>query len=50
MDEGRLQIGMPIDVPFTELDKLLEAQLKGHRYPEDNSTPVDIEVRRVRIG
>ncbi len=50
MDDGRLQVGLPIDVPFTELDKLLEAQLKGHRYPEDNSTPVDVEVRHVNIG
>lgn len=50
MDDGRLQVGLPIDVPFTELDKLLEAQLKGHRYPEDNSTPVDVEVQQVHIG
>ncbi len=50
MDDGRLQVGLPIDVPFTELDKLLEAQLKGHRYPEDNSSPVDVEVRHVNIG
>jgi hypothetical protein len=50
MDDGRLQVGMPIDVPFTEIDKLLAAQLKGHRYPEDNSAPADVEVRHVHIG
>ena len=50
MDDGRLQVGMPIDVPFTEIDKLLQAQLKGHRYPEDNSAPADVEVRHVQIG
>jgi hypothetical protein len=50
MDDGRLQVGMPIDVPFTAIDKLLETQLKGHRYPEDASAPVDIEVRRVNVG
>jgi hypothetical protein len=50
MDDGRLKVGLPIDVPFTELDKLLEAQLKGHRYPEDNSVPVDVEVRHVHVG
>jgi hypothetical protein len=50
MDDGRLQVGMPIDVPFTEIDKMLESQLKGHRYPEDNSTPADVEVRRVKVG
>jgi Domain of unknown function (DUF4403) len=50
MDDGRLQVGMPIDVPFTEIDKLLQAQLRGHRYPEDNSAPADVEVRHVHIG
>ncbi len=50
MDDGRLQVGMPIDVPFTEIDKLLAAQLKGHRYPEDNSAPADVEIRHVHIG
>jgi hypothetical protein len=50
MDDGRLQVGLPIDVPFTEIDKLLQAQLKGHRYPEDNSAPADVEVRHVHIG
>ena len=37
MDNGRLAIGVPIDVPFTELNKLLDAQLKGKRFPEDGS-------------
>jgi hypothetical protein len=50
MDDGRLQVGLPIDVPFTALNALLEAQLKGHSYPEDKSAPVEVEVRRVRIG
>ena len=50
MDDGRLQVGMPIDVPFTEIEKLMAAQLKGHRYPEDNSAPADVEVRHVHIG
>ena len=35
MDDGKLAVGLPIDVPFSALDMLLEAQLKGHRYPED---------------
>jgi hypothetical protein len=50
MDDGRLQVDMPIDVPFTELDKLLEAQLKGHTFPEDDNAPGSVEVRAVRIG
>jgi hypothetical protein len=50
MDDGRIKVDMPIDVPFTEINKVLEAQIKGHHYPEDNSAPVDVEVRGVNIG
>ncbi len=50
MDDGRLQVGVPIDVPFTELNKLLEAQLKGHTYPEDGSGPAAVTVNQVHIG
>ena len=44
MDNGKLAVGLPIDLPFTDLNKLLEAQLKGHHYPEGGSAPVDVEV------
>jgi len=50
MQNSRLVVGVPIDVPFTEIDKLLEAQLKGHRFPEDAAAPVDVEVRSARIA
>ena len=50
MDDGKLAVGLPIDVPFSALDALLEAQLKGHRYPEDGSTPVEVEVLKVHVG
>jgi hypothetical protein len=50
MDNGKLAVGVPIDVPFSELGKLLEVQLKGRRFPEDGSAPVDIEVRRASIA
>jgi hypothetical protein len=44
MQDGVLSVGVPIDMPFTELNKLLEPQLKGRHFPEDGSGPVDIEV------
>jgi hypothetical protein len=44
MDNGKLSIALPIDVPFSELNKLLKAQIKGHRYPEGTGAPVEIEV------
>ena len=34
MQNGKLNVGLPIDIPFTMLNELLEAQLKGHHYPE----------------
>jgi hypothetical protein len=50
MDNGRLAIAVPIDVPFTELNKLLNAQLKGHRYPEGADAAVDVEVRNAALA
>jgi Domain of unknown function (DUF4403) len=50
MDNGHLAIGLPIDLPFSELNKILEVQLKGKRFPEDGSAPVEIEVRSASLA
>ncbi len=50
MDNGRLAIGVPIDMPFAELNKLLVSQLKGKRFPEDGSAPVEVEVRAASVA
>lgn len=50
MQNGKLSIGLPIDVPFTELSKVMNAQLKGKRFPEDGSAPVEVEVRSASLG
>jgi hypothetical protein len=50
MDNGKLAVGVPIDLPFTEVNKLLEAQLKGHRFGADANAPVEIEVRRASVA
>jgi len=50
MDNGRLAVGLPIDLPFTDLNKLLEAQLKGKRFPEGTNEPVDVEVLSADIA
>ncbi|OAF11011.1 hypothetical protein AYJ54_08745 [Bradyrhizobium centrolobii] len=44
-----VSIGVPIDVPFTEINKLIAAQMVGHTYPEDGSGPVDVTVKSVNI-
>jgi uncharacterized protein DUF4403 len=50
MDNGRLAIGVPIDLPFSELNKVLETQLVGKRFPEDGSAPVEVEVRSASLA
>src|SRR5262245_36515878 len=50
MQDGVLAVGVPIDMPFTELNKLLEPQLKGRHFPEDGSGPVDVEVLRANLA
>jgi uncharacterized protein DUF4403 len=44
-----VNIGVPIDVPFTEINKLVAAQMVGHTYPEDGSGPVDVTVKSVSV-
>ncbi|MET4174289.1 putative small integral membrane protein [Bradyrhizobium sp. LA6.1] len=44
-----VNIGVPIDVPFTEINKLIAAQMVGHTYPEDGSGPVDVTVKGVNV-
>ena len=50
MQNGKLTVGLPIDIPFTMLNALLEAQLKGHHYPEEKDAPVDVTVRAVHVA
>ena len=43
-------IDIPIDIPFTEVDKLVEAQLVGHTFPEDGSGSVNVTVKRAQVS
>ena len=47
LEQGRVNLAVPIDVPFTELNRLLEAQLKGKTFPEDKSGAFAVNVRGV---
>src|SRR5262249_28443927 len=49
MQQGRVSIDMPIDVPFTEVSRLIEAQIKGKTFPEDKSGGVTATVRSVDV-
>jgi hypothetical protein len=50
MQDGVLAVGVPIDMPFTELNRLIEPQLKGRHFPDDGSGPVDVEVLRASLA
>jgi hypothetical protein len=47
---GGVSIGVPIDVPFTDLNKILAAQLSGRTFPEDGSGSVDVTVKRASVA
>jgi hypothetical protein len=46
MDQGKIAIGVPIDVPFAELNRLIDTQLTGKTFPEDGSGAAQITVLR----
>jgi hypothetical protein len=48
-DQGRLAATTPIDIPFTEINRLLNAQLRGKTFPENSDAAGQITVRRARI-
>jgi hypothetical protein len=50
MEQGRVSIGVPIDLPFTEVNKLIEAQLKGRTFPEDGSGQVAVTVNHAELA
>jgi hypothetical protein len=47
---GRVSIGVPIDMPFTEINKIVEAQFAGRTFPEDGSGSVDVTVKRATVA
>jgi hypothetical protein len=50
LTEGHVGIGVPIDIPFTDVNKLLAAQLVGKTFPEDKSGSIDVTIRQVEIA
>ena len=44
-----VNIGVPIDVPFTEINKIVETGLAGRTFPEDGSGPVDVTVKHASV-
>jgi hypothetical protein len=47
---GGVSIGVPIDLPFTEINNILETQLSGRTFPEDGSGSVDVTVKKATVA
>jgi len=47
---GGVSIGVPIDLPFTDINKIVAAQFAGRTFPEDGSGPVDVTVKRASVA
>jgi hypothetical protein len=50
IEEGRVNVAVPIDIPFTEVIRLLEAQLQGRTFPEDKNSAFTATVRGVTLA
>jgi len=49
-EPGKIAIGVPVDMPFTELNKIIETQLKGKSFPEDGSGSVSVTVKKTTVS
>jgi hypothetical protein len=47
---GQVNVGVPIDVPFAEVNRLLHAQLAGKTFPEDKSGSVGVTIHSVEVA
>ena len=49
-NQGHVDIAVPIDIPFTEVSSLLEAQLAGKTFPEDGSGAFAVTVKQASVA
>jgi hypothetical protein len=50
LEQGRVGIAVPIDIPFTEVNRLIEAKLKGKTFPEDKSGAFSATIKSVNFA
>ncbi|TMK04057.1 MAG: DUF4403 family protein [Alphaproteobacteria bacterium] len=50
IEQGRVNIAVPIDIPFSDVNRLLEAQLKGKSFPDDKSSAFTATIRSVNLA
>jgi hypothetical protein len=49
-DQGRLNLVVPIDVPFTEVNRLLGLELAGKSFPQDGRGPYEVTIRSATVA
>lgn len=49
-EQGRVNIAVPIDIPFIEVTRLLEAQLAGKTFPENDGSAFTATIRGVSLA
>jgi hypothetical protein len=49
-NDGTLDIAVPIDMPFTEVSRLIDAQLKGKTFPEDGSGSFATTIKHAEVA
>src|SRR3984893_4380243 len=47
---GGVSMAVPIDMSFTDITNLVEAQFAGRTFPEDGSGSVDVTVKRATVA
>ena len=50
LEQGKVAIALPVDIPFTEVNRVLEAQLKGKTFPADKSGAFAATVNGVELA
>jgi hypothetical protein len=50
LDHGRFAIALPVEVPWTDVSRLVESQLKGKTFPEDGSGPAAVTVLGAKVA
>ena len=49
-NQGHVDIAVPIDIPFTEVSRLLQAQFAGKTFPEDGSGSFAVTVKQASVA
>jgi Domain of unknown function (DUF4403) len=49
-DRGRIAVALAIDVPFTDVSRLLQAQLAGRSFPDDGTGAVAATIETVSLA